>query len=78
VIVVNFTPVPRWQYRVGVPFPGDYSELINSDVAAYGGSNLGNFGRVHAQGEPCHGRPFSVELTLPPLSAVFLKASRSA
>jgi 1,4-alpha-glucan branching enzyme len=78
VIVVNFTPVPRWKYRVGVPLPGEYTELINSDVAAYGGSNLGNLGRVHAQDDPCHGRPFSVELTLPPLAAVFLKASQSA
>jgi 1,4-alpha-glucan branching enzyme len=75
-IAINFTPVPRLKYRIGLPLPGEYTELINSDAASYGGSGMGNLGRVEARAEPCHGRPYSVELTLPPLAAVFLRASR--
>jgi 1,4-alpha-glucan branching enzyme len=74
--VLNFTPVPRSNYRIGLPFAGEYAELINSDAAAYGGSDMGNFGRVYAHAEPWHGRPFSAEITLPPLGAVFLRASQ--
>jgi 1,4-alpha-glucan branching enzyme len=76
-IVFNFTPVPRLHYRVGLPLPGEYAELINSDVAAYGGSGMGNLGRVQAEAQPWHGRPFSAEITLPPLAAIFLRASQA-
>ena len=72
-IVCNFTPVPREEYIVGVPFGGYWRELLNSDGGDYGGSNLGNGGGVNAEAVPAHGRPFSVKLTLPPLAALFLK-----
>jgi 1,4-alpha-glucan branching enzyme len=73
VTVCNFTPVPRYGYRVGVPLPGTYVELINTDAPAYGGSGLGNAGSVQAQAPSYHGRPYSLELTLPPLAALILK-----
>ncbi len=69
----NFTPVPREQYRVGVPQGGYWQELLNSNAREYGGSGLGNAGGRNAESWPHHGRPFSLNLTLPPLSAVFLK-----
>ncbi|MFQ5409442.1 MAG: 1,4-alpha-glucan branching protein GlgB [Anaerolineales bacterium] len=73
VVVCNFTPVPRFGYRVGVPADGFYRELFNSDAAAYGGSNLGNVGGVHAVDVPHQDRRYSLELTLPPLAVVVLK-----
>ena len=73
-VVCNFTPIPRLGYRVGVPEGGYWRELLNSDGADYGGSNMGNEGGVHAEAAPAHGRPYSLRLTLPPLAALFLKA----
>ena len=73
VCVCNFTPVPRRGYRIGVPAPGWYREILNSDAAAYGGSNLGNGGGVQAEPTPWQGFPYSVSLTLPPLAVLFLK-----
>jgi 1,4-alpha-glucan branching enzyme len=72
-VVCNFTPVPRIGYRLGVPFGGTWRELLNSDAESYGGGGMGNFGGVAAEDIPTHGRPFSLNLTLPPLGAVFLK-----
>jgi 1,4-alpha-glucan branching enzyme len=72
-IVCNFTPIPRLGYRVGVPAGGYWRELLNSDALEYGGTGAGNLGGVHAAAEPAHGRPYSLKLTLPPLSALFLK-----
>ncbi|NOX53509.1 MAG: 1,4-alpha-glucan branching protein GlgB, partial [Planctomycetes bacterium] len=72
-VACNFTPVPRHGYRIGVPQPGFYAELINSDAAIYGGSNLGNAGGVSAEPIPCHGFPYSLSLTLPPLAVLILK-----
>ena len=72
-VVCNFTPVPREKYVVGVPFDGYWRELLNSDAGEYGGSNVGNGGGVQAQDIPAHGRPHSLQLTLPPLSVLFLK-----
>jgi 1,4-alpha-glucan branching enzyme len=69
----NFTPVPRHAYRLGVPVGGHWEEVLNGDAAEYGGSGQGNLGGVEAEAEPWHGRPFSIELTLPPLAAVFLR-----
>jgi len=69
-VVSNFTPVPRHNYRVGVPRVGHWREALNSDAECYGGSNLGNNGGVQAQYEPHHGQAFSVELTVPPLATV--------
>lgn len=72
-IVCNFTPVPRHDYRVGVPRDGRWQEILNSDSTMYGGSGQGNLGGVDAQPSPFHGRPYSLTLTLPPLAAVFFK-----
>jgi len=72
-VICNFTPVPRYHYRVGVDGPGVYEEILNSDSGYYGGSNLGNAGEVHAETVPMHGRSHSVALTLPPLAVLFLK-----
>jgi len=77
VFVCNFTPVPRYGYRIGVPLPSFYRELINSDSEIYWGSNMGNSGGVYAEDKPCHGRPFSLNLTLPPLSVLILKPDRA-
>jgi 1,4-alpha-glucan branching enzyme len=74
VVVCNFTPIPRLNYRLGVPSGGFWREILNSDAKEYGGSGMGNLGGVVAQEEPVHGRPYSLNLTLPPLAAVFLKA----
>ncbi len=72
-IVCNFTPVPRYGYRIGVPAGGFWREILNSDAREYGGGGLGNFGGVQAASWGCHGRSHSVTLTLPPLSVLFLK-----
>jgi 1,4-alpha-glucan branching enzyme len=71
--VCNFTPVPRRGYRVGVPTPGFYAEVLNTDGAAYGGSNLGNGGGIPSEPSPWHGQPHSVVITLPPLAALWLR-----
>ncbi len=75
VFVCNFTPVPRLDYRVGVPAPGFYRELINSDAEVYGGGNVGNWGEVQAEAIPWHGRDYSVRLAVPPLAVLILKRS---
>jgi 1,4-alpha-glucan branching enzyme len=74
VVACNFTPVPRQNYRVGVPREGFWREILNSDAGEHGGSGHGNLGGVDAAPIPYHGRPFSLNLTLPPLGAVFLKS----
>jgi 1,4-alpha-glucan branching enzyme len=73
-VVCNFTPIPRQEYRIGVSTGGYWRELLNSDGAFYGGTNMGNSGGVNAELVPEHGRPYSLKLTLPPLAALFLKA----
>ncbi len=72
-VACNFTPVPRPNYRIGAPIGGVWRELLNSDAAEYGGSGVGNFGGVQAVPPGLHGRSHSITVTLPPLSAVFLK-----
>jgi 1,4-alpha-glucan branching enzyme len=72
-VVCNLTPLPRQRYRIGVPMPGHWREVLNSDAADYGGSGWGNLGGVDAQTIPWHGRPCSVSLTLPPLSTLVLQ-----
>lgn len=69
----NFTPVPRQKYRVGAPMGGFWKEILNSDALVYGGSGQGNLGRAESQPVSFHGRPYSLEITLPPLAAVFFK-----
>ena len=76
VVVLNWTPIVRHGYRIGVPEPGFYEELLNSDASAYAGSNVGNEGGRHAEDVPAHGHAQSLSLTLPPLSAVILKCQR--
>jgi 1,4-alpha-glucan branching enzyme len=76
VVVLNFTPVPRYAYRVAVPEGGRYVEIFNGDSALYGGSNLGNGGAVEAADEPWLGRPNSMEVLAPPLAGVILMPER--
>jgi 1,4-alpha-glucan branching enzyme len=73
VIACNFTPVPRHSYRVGVPEGGLWREILNSDAQEYDGSGQGNFGAVGAETTSFHGRPYSVNITLPPLAIVYFK-----
>jgi 1,4-alpha-glucan branching enzyme len=70
VFCCNFTPVPRHNYRVGVPFDCHWAEMLNSDAPLYGGSGQGNIGGAAAVPLPVHGRPYSLNLTLPPLGVV--------
>jgi len=72
--VCNFTPVPRHNYRVGIPFAGVWKEVLNSDAAMYGGSDLGNLGGLAAAPLPMHGKPFSLDITLPPLGLVVFQS----
>ncbi|HSD20723.1 MAG TPA: 1,4-alpha-glucan branching protein GlgB [Anaeromyxobacter sp.] len=71
--VLNFTPVVRERYRVGVPHGGFWRELLNSDAQRYGGSGWGNLGGQEAEPMAAHGRPHSLSLTLPPLGALFFR-----
>ena len=71
-VVCNFTPMPRHEYRIGVPSPGTWTEVVNTDAAIYGGSNVGNGGGVTAEPTPSHSHPFSLVLTLPPLATIIL------
>lgn len=73
VFIFNFTPVPRLDYRIGVPFEGYWQERLNSDSEFYGGSNLGNGGGISSEPIPSHGRPYSLQITLPPLAMIALK-----
>jgi 1,4-alpha-glucan branching enzyme len=72
-VVCNFTPVPRFHYRIGAPSGGFWKELANSDAEIYGGTGLGNGGGVNADPVPVHGRSHSLDLTLPPLAMVVFK-----
>jgi 1,4-alpha-glucan branching enzyme len=72
-VVCNFTPVMREDYRIGVPQPGAYVEILNSDAAIYGGVDVGNGGEINSEPTSCHGFENSLSLTLPPLGIVLLK-----
>ena len=74
VVVCNFTPVPRPDFRIGVPQAGRWHEALNSDAAVYGGSGMGNMGGVVADGAGQDGQPASMAVTLPPLSVVIFVA----
>ena len=67
------TPVPRHDYRIGVPHGGSWREIFNSDSGYYGGSNVGNDGRVVSSAIAAHGQPQSLRLILPPLATIFLR-----
>ncbi|MFI5304412.1 MAG: 1,4-alpha-glucan branching protein GlgB [Nitrospiria bacterium] len=75
--VCNFTPIPRYQYQIGVPRKGFWKEVLNSDAAIYGGNNIGNSGGVNSSFLAMHGQPASIFLTLPPLAIVLLKGERN-
>jgi 1,4-alpha-glucan branching enzyme len=78
VVVVNATPVPRYNYQVGVPLDGSWREIMNTDAREFGGSGQGNLGGVEAAPIPYHAHPFSLVLTLPPLAVVMLRLERPA
>jgi 1,4-alpha-glucan branching enzyme len=73
VVVCNFTPVPRRDYRIGVSASCFYREVLNSDSADYWGSNVGNAGGVQADDVPWHGKPCSIKIVLPPLGVLYFK-----
>lgn len=75
-VLMNFSGQPVGPYRVGLPFGGVWDEILNTDAEEYGGSGVGNFGSVTADEVPWSGRPASVELTLPPLAALYLRPRR--
>jgi 1,4-alpha-glucan branching enzyme len=75
--VVNFTPTPRQGYRIGVPFAGAWRERLNSDASHYGGSNVGNGGRLHTEAVPSHGYAWSLSLMVPPLGYLLLEPDPS-
>jgi len=70
--IVNFSGRPHSSYRVGLPKPGRWAEVVNTDAYAYGGSGVGNMGVIEAVPEPWHGQPASAVLTLPPLGVLWL------
>jgi len=72
-VACNFTPVPRRGYRVGVPTPGKWRELLNSNAAVYGGTDEGNYGGRNTESIPSHGLEQSLLLNLPPLAVVVFK-----
>jgi 1,4-alpha-glucan branching enzyme len=78
VALFNCTPMPRLNYRVGVPVEGAWAEVLNTDSAAFGGSNHGNIGGVTASPVPSHGRLSSINVTLPPLGALYFVPLRTA
>jgi 1,4-alpha-glucan branching enzyme len=69
-VVLNLTPVPRGNYRLGLPRPGKWREILNSDAGIYSGSNAGNLGEVHAHEHKCHNQNYSAEMFLPPMSII--------
>ncbi len=73
-VICNFTPIPRYNYRIGVPRGGYWKEMLNSDSSIYGGSGHGNFGGLEATHIPAHGKCHSLSLTLPPLGILFFKS----
>jgi 1,4-alpha-glucan branching enzyme len=73
IIIMNFTPVVREHYQLGVPEAGFYKEMLNSDSEIYGGSNVGNIGGVQSHDLAKHGLPHSVSLTVPPFGMLILK-----
>ena len=76
-VILNLTPQPHPGYRIGVPDMTDYTRLLSSDELAWGGSGFGEFARLPAHDIPYHGRRYSIELDLPPLSALVLAPARS-
>lgn len=72
IVISNFTPIVRHNYRIGVGQDGIYKEILNSDAAYYAGSNVGNYGEIMCEPEPSHGKSYSLSLSLPPLATIFI------
>jgi 1,4-alpha-glucan branching enzyme len=77
-VILNLTPVPRLRYRLGLPRPGKWLEVLNSDAAVYGGSNMGNMGSVISEDIDSHNQSYSAEFVLPPLSIIAFRPERPA
>ena len=77
-VALNMTPEPRSFYRIGVPQAGFWKEILNTDAACYGGTNTGNLGGAQTRPTPAHGHAQSLELVLPPLSAIVLRLDHAA
>ena len=75
-VIVNFSPIPRDVSRIGLPWPGPWTEILNTDAGIYGGSGLGNLGTITAETTPWNGRPASASVVLPPLGACYFASSR--
>ena len=75
VVIANFTPVLRYDYRLGVPFGGTYTEILNSDDSSWGGSGETNIDLLANEGE-WHGQPFSLKMKLPPLGTIYLRLKK--
>lgn len=78
VVALNMTPEPRPFYSIGVPQGGFWKEILNTDAACYGGANMGNLGGAQTRDAPAHGHAQSLELVLPPLSAIVLRLDHAA
>ena len=76
VVICNFTPTPHENYRLGLPAPGRWREILNSDAAIYGGSGMGNLGAIETEDIESHDQPYSAKVTLPPLAAVWVSTGR--
>jgi 1,4-alpha-glucan branching enzyme len=74
VCIANLSPVPRYNFRIGLPTRGDYAEALNTDSESYGGGNVGNLGIVEAEPVPWHGLNYSATVALPPLAVLWLRA----
>jgi 1,4-alpha-glucan branching enzyme len=72
VCICNFSPVPRHEYRIGLPVAGHWAEVLNTDSELYGGSNVGNLGMIAAEEITWDGQPASARVTLPPLATIWL------
>jgi 1,4-alpha-glucan branching enzyme len=75
-VILNLTPVPRYKYRIGLPRPGRWREVLNTDAAIYGGSNVGNLGGVISEDVNLHNQSYSAEMTLPPMSVIAFAPER--
>jgi 1,4-alpha-glucan branching enzyme len=75
--VVNFAGIPHHGYRIGLPEPGQWVEVLNTDAELYAGSGVGNLGSVTAEPTPSHGMPASAAISVPPLGAIWLRLAES-
>jgi 1,4-alpha-glucan branching enzyme len=74
--VINFAGNPHHNFKLGLPLTGNWDEILNTDAEEFGGSGVGNFGRIAANGEGTHGQPHSATISVPPLGALWFKPSK--